>query len=242
MVIYHGTTAYLCTYLPSDPLYMSFSITAYAWYGCALAVLGIYGSFKVCTHRIQDAFSHPTSLTRPQRSPTFLTIFSNHLIIDTILSLVPKLGLIYLFHDLTADLCFTSKLNTSFWSPSSTSDLHGPGRVIQTSSPEDIVATIRARRHCETTILIAKIIFVGFLVLWTVAQWGLGLSIRRYAVKLEMHNSNLIHGDERVDVEKAFYEEESLADGYQDAVKAVSQWTWRENDVAVFVENAERPS
>ena len=50
ILIYHAATAYLCTFLTSDPLYMSFSVTAYAWYGCALAMLGIYGSYKVFTY------------------------------------------------------------------------------------------------------------------------------------------------------------------------------------------------
>ncbi|KEQ67354.1 uncharacterized protein M437DRAFT_80004 [Aureobasidium melanogenum CBS 110374] len=220
ILMYHATTAYLCTFLTSDPLYVSFSVTAYAWYGCVLAMLGIYGSFK--------------------KSPTHLTIFSNHLLIDTILSLVPKIGLVYLFHDVTSDLCFTSKLNTSFWFPSTTADLHGPGRVIQTSSPEQTLgASIKARRHCETDVLIAQIAFGAVLVFWTIAQWGMGLSVRRYALKLELHNHQ---ADQCVDEEKAFYKEESLADEYEDAVKNVQRWTRGEKDSATFIEVAEKPS
>ncbi|KAH0256434.1 hypothetical protein KCU71_g21908, partial [Aureobasidium melanogenum] len=220
ILIYHAATAYLCTFLTSDPLYVSFSVTAYAWYGCVLAMLGIYGSFK--------------------KSPTHLTIFSNHLLIDTVLSLVPKIGLVYLFHDVTSDLCFTSKLNTSFWFPSTTADLHGPGRVIQTSSPEQTLgASIKARRHCETDVLIAQIAFGAVLVFWTIAQWGMGLSVRRYALKLELHNYQTV---QCVDEEKAFYKEESLADEYEDAVKSVQQWARGEKDSTAFIEVAERPS
>ncbi|KAG9585285.1 hypothetical protein KCU86_g23089, partial [Aureobasidium melanogenum] len=212
ILIYHAATAYLCTFLTSDPLYVSFSVTAYAWYGCVLAMLGIYGSFK--------------------KSPTHLTIFSNHLLIDTVLSLVPKIGLVYLFHDVTSDLCFTSKLNTSFWFPSTTADLHGPGRVIQTSSPEQTLgASIKARRHCETDVLIAQIAFGAVLVFWTIAQWGMGLSVRRYALKLELHNYQTV---QCVDEEKAFYKEESLADEYEDAVKSVQQWARGEKDSTAF--------
>lgn len=175
-----------------------------------------------------------------QKSPTHLTIFSNHLLIDTILSLVPKIGLVYLFHDVTSDLCFTSKLNTSFWFPSTTADLHGPGRVIQTSSPEQTLgASIKARRHCETDVLIAQIAFGAVLVFWTIAQWGMGLSVRRYALKLELHN---YQADQCVDEEKAFYKEESLADEYEDAVKSVQRWTRGEKDSATFIEVAEKPS
>jgi hypothetical protein len=187
ILVTHAMTAYLCTFLPSDPLYLSCSVTAYAWYGCALAVLGMYGSFK--------------------RSPTHLTIFSNHLLIDTLLSLVPKIGLVHLFHNVTADLCFTSKLNTSFWFPSSAEPLHGPGRVIQTSSSElSLGASIKARRHCETDVLIAQITFGLVLLCWTVAQWSMGLTVRRYAAKLELHiqlDEPAIHG------EKAYRDEES---------------------------------
>lgn len=45
---YHAATAYLCTYLPSDPLYVSVSVSGYAWYGCVLSLLGVVGSIKVC--------------------------------------------------------------------------------------------------------------------------------------------------------------------------------------------------
>lgn len=175
-----------------------------------------------------------------QKSPTHLTIFSNHLLIDTVLSLVPKTGLVYLFHDVTADLCFTSKLNTSFWFPSTTADLHGPGRVIQTSSPDQTLgASIKARRHCETDILIAQIAFGAVLVFWTIAQWGMGLSVRRYALKLELHNYQAVQS---VDEEKAFYKEDSLADEYQDAVKSAQQRARGEKDNTTFIEVAERPS
>lgn len=44
---YHAATAYLCTYLPSDPLYVTLGVTGYAWYGCTLSVIGILGSIKV---------------------------------------------------------------------------------------------------------------------------------------------------------------------------------------------------
>ncbi|KEQ77529.1 hypothetical protein M436DRAFT_37083 [Aureobasidium namibiae CBS 147.97] len=223
ILIYHAATAYLCTFLTSDPLYMSFSVTAYAWYGCALAILGIYGSYK--------------------KSPTHLTIFSNHLLIDTVLSLVPKFGLVYLFYDVTADLCFTSKLNTSFWFPSSAADLHGSGRVIQTSSTEQTLgASIKARRHCETDVLIAQIAFGAVLVFWTIAQWGMGLSVRRYALRLELQNYNSIQRNERLDEEKALYKDEGYADEYQDHVHIVQQLKPSEKDSVTVIEIAEKHS
>lgn len=67
----------------------------------------------------------------------------------------------------------------------------------------------------------------------------MGLSVRRYALKLELHN---YQADQCVDEEKAFYKEESLADEYEDAVKSVQRWTRGEKDSATFIEVAEKPS
>lgn len=47
-LIFHFSAAYLCTYLPDDPLYLSVGITGYVWYGCAMSVLGLVGAAKVC--------------------------------------------------------------------------------------------------------------------------------------------------------------------------------------------------
>jgi hypothetical protein len=156
---------------------------------------------------------------------------------------VPKIGLVYLFHDVTADLCFTSKLNTSFWFPSTTADLHGPGRVIQTSSTEQTLrASIKARRHCETHVLIAQIAFGAVLAFWTVAQWGIGLSVRRYALRLELQNYNTIKPHECLDEEKASYEVEAFTDQYQDSVKLVQQSIFQEKDNTIVIEIAEKLS
>ncbi|GAB7354512.1 hypothetical protein MBLNU459_g4980t2 [Dothideomycetes sp. NU459] len=180
-----------------DPLYVSLGVTGYAWYGCVLSGIGIAGSIK--------------------RSPTLLTIFSNHLLIDTVLSLVPKIGLLYLFSDLTKDLCFTP-LSTTFWLPSETSSLHGPGRVIELSGQLS-----KSHQNCEIGLVCAQVVLLFILVLWTGAQWGLGLGIRRYALKLEMAELRAMPGD--AEKMESFYEE-SLADGYHDAVRAVQEWTW----------------
>lgn len=165
----------------------------------------------------------PPANTNQKRSPILLTIFSNHLLIDTVLSLVPKIGLLYLFHDLTSDLCLSS-FSTTFWTPHGDSSLHGPGRVV-VSSDHQWAETMKARRNCELGISIARVLLLAVLVLWTTAQWGLGFYIRRYAVKLEIRQRVAQNTDYTPDLEKAFYEEDSLADGYQDAVKTVSEWT-----------------
>lgn len=182
-----------------------------------------------------------------------LTVFSNHLLIDTAISLVPKLGLAFLFRDMTRDLCHgSSNVQVRFWHPSAPSSLlHGPGRVIvEGTRPSSTGAAAHlSRQRCESGLAVAQLLLLAVLVLWTVAQWGMGLAIRRYALKLEMAEevqaaeSGLVKRP-GMDVEKkaaaaAFFREDSIADGYHDAVKAMQEWTWtgaarRNMSVAVF--------
>lgn len=178
----------------------------------------------------------------PQKSPTLLTIFSNHLLIDTVLSLVPKLGLLYLFYDLTSDLCLGS-LSSNFWLPSEDSSLHGPGRVTVSSDSNDSqhwAQAMASRRHCEHGVSIARLALLAILVLWTVSQWGLGLYIRRYAVRMDLKHRLSQSVDSTFDVEKAFYEEDSLADDYQDALKSVQGWTWNGSEKEPIIEFVEK--
>lgn len=82
----------------------------------------------------------------------------------------------------------------------------------------------------------ARVALLAVLIFWTTAQWGLGLYIRRYAVKLEINGRASQGGDSIRDLEKAFYEEDSLADEYRDAVRAVSTWTRSGNEKQPVIE------
>ncbi|KAG9571499.1 hypothetical protein KCU79_g177, partial [Aureobasidium melanogenum] len=57
-------------------------ITAYVWNACALSLLGVVG---ICI-----------------RSPSLVTVFANHLLIDAFVSLIPKLGLTLIVNRHTA--------------------------------------------------------------------------------------------------------------------------------------------
>lgn len=105
--------------------------------------------------------------------------------------------------------------------------LQAPDRI-----GDRLADAVTSRRRCDLGVSVAQVVFLAVLVLWTTAQWGFGLYIRRYAVKLDIANtmSDRKQPAEVRDVEKAFYEEDSLADGYFDAVESVKQWTWNGNE------------
>jgi len=70
----------------------------------------------------------------------------------------------------------------------------------------------------------------------------MGLSVRRYALRLELQNYNTPVGNESIDQEKGFYQDESFANLHQISVEPVQQWTCREKDSTTVIEVAEKPS
>ena len=93
---------------------------------------------------------------------------------------------------------------------------------------EQYAQAVKARRHCEFGLAVARITLLGLLVLWTTAQWGLGLYIRRYAVRLDIQDRAARGQFSSMDAEKGqVYAEDgkmSLADEHDDHVEAVQPW------------------
>lgn len=118
-----------------------------------------------------------TNKLPPQRQLILLSIFSNHLLIDTVLSCIPKLGLLYFFSDLTRTVC----VSATQWHHSPSPLLDKRGGMM----PEDPHRALKRKRQCEVSFLVAQIALLAILVVWTAAQWSLGMAIRGYAVRLE---------------------------------------------------------
>jgi hypothetical protein len=70
----------------------------------------------------------------------------------------------------------------------------------------------------------------------------MGLSVRRYALRLELQNYTTEQCNERMDEEKRFHEDERFADDYQSPVEPVQQWACFEKDSTTIIEVAEKPS
>lgn len=70
----------------------------------------------------------------------------------------------------------------------------------------------------------------------------MGLSVRRYALRLELQNYNTEQCNEPMDEEKRFYEDERFADDYQSPVEPVQQWKYLEKDSLTVIEVAEKSS
>lgn len=191
-LIYYATATYICTHLflfsasspSSSPLYiLSVSTTAYAWYSLSISLLGLVGAH---THK-----------------PILLTIFSNHLLIDTVLSLVLKAALLWLFHDMTSDICFSPSLSFSSSSSSTSRPHHHASSFWEipggSSSAHHAFSSQPGGHHpagsngsgsggnspCDVGVTVARFVLLVFLGLFTTAQWGLGLYVRRYAASID---------------------------------------------------------
>lgn len=159
------------------------------------------GAMRVCGSR----FTVLIVLTCPQHSSTLITIFSNHLLIDTVLSLVPRLGLMYFFSDLVHSSCpepFTSSHNEGFIATHKAMVTRYDFEEVTSPFVENVV-----RQHqCETSLLAGSGLFMGIVLVLAIGQWHLGSSIRRYAQHLESVGEAM---DMVVDLEKAaFYQDE----------------------------------
>lgn len=108
-----------------------------------------------------------------QRSSTLLTIFANHLTVDAILSLAPKVCGLYVFNNLTRDLCSSGSIVSELRRPGNTANGHACGGLLGQS------------KRCQLVILAAHMLLLGVLVAWTLAQWSLGITIRSYARALD---------------------------------------------------------
>lgn len=180
-LVFYGATAYLCTFLPSDPLHICTSITAYVWNACALSLLGVVGICIVCR---SSSRLFPCYLVL-QCSPSLVTIFANHLLIDAFVSLIPKLGLVLIVNPHAVCPC------TSAFSPL-------PCCTLQAMYPEAAVvewnrmetwglATGAAfLRDCRSVVSTTRVILIPLVIILTVAQCRLSMKVRAFAAKLEL--------------------------------------------------------
>lgn len=160
--LYHALTAYLFTYLPHDSIYIYLGAVGYAYYGLVSSTLGIWGASK--------------------HSSDLLVIFSHHLFLDTILSAIPKATILYFFHDLMRDSCAPDWTSNR---PSYRSAFNAGNGYISLSSHSQHDFSLSTQTHkCEALVMTAQLVVFGSLLLWTLGQWSLATSIRRYSLFL----------------------------------------------------------
>ncbi|KAF2836848.1 hypothetical protein M501DRAFT_987111 [Patellaria atrata CBS 101060] len=167
--IVNAVSAYLTQYLPNE-WRTGYSFRLYSGFACGACILGLWGALK--------ASSTPT------------TIFANHLLLDSLLSTLPRLALLLLTLSLPSSLCVSAPSSpSSAQLPLSPKIARHQAHSIDLSTPsadEDALIDAWLADHWTpqtcSLILWTLYAFFGMVVIGvTGAQWWAALRVREFA-------------------------------------------------------------
>ncbi|KAF2497944.1 hypothetical protein BU16DRAFT_330077 [Lophium mytilinum] len=146
----HLLSAIALQHLPTDPLHLGLNFSLYCIWAAALSFLGFVGAVK--------------------RSPALTTIFSHHLLLDALISTLPRLLLLPAFAALPRTLCAGIEYQRTILSPRDADELLG----------------FWTAERCRAGLWALQIIIGLVVVAMTGVQWWCALRVRGYAKYLEV--------------------------------------------------------
>ncbi|KAF2803449.1 uncharacterized protein BDZ99DRAFT_575954 [Mytilinidion resinicola] len=144
----HLLSAIALQHLPTDPLHLGLNFSLYCIWAAALSFLGLVGAVK--------------------RSPSLTTIFSHHLLLDALISTIPRL-LLPAFASLPRTLCAGIEYQRTILPP---------------RDAEQMLGFWTAER-CRASLWVLQIVIGLVVVAMTGVQWWCALRVRGYAKFLE---------------------------------------------------------
>lgn len=179
----HSLSAILLHHLPADPLNLASNFALYSVYAAVLSALGLAGAVK--------------------RSPTLVTIFTHHLLIDAILSTIPRVLLIPAIASIPGTLCAEVEYQRSQLSPRDARALFG----------------FWTADRCRVGLWAAQAVVALLVLAVTAVQWWCAWRVREYARWLEEGDRREREGDvekggwgEEKEKEKEAWDEKRRAD------------------------------
>lgn len=155
----HSLSAILLHHLPADPLNLASNFALYSVYAAVLSALGLAGAVK--------------------RSPTLVTIFTHHLLIDAILSTIPRVLLIPAIASIPGTLCAEVEYQRSQLSPRDARALFG----------------FWTADRCRAGLWAAQAVVALLALAMTAVQWWCAWRVRGYARWLEERDRREREGD-----------------------------------------------
>jgi hypothetical protein len=160
----------LFTQLPDDPYHLANNFSWYLHFANVLSVFGFIGALR------QHALS--------------VALFSNYLILDTILCTIPRFLIVSLLQDLSASLCapspsphpYTSS-NSQFLSSTTSSSLSSPSpppNPFSSWRPNDTWSEV----GCYRIVSLAQLTIAAGVIAATLLQFVGALAVREYAKAL----------------------------------------------------------
>lgn len=209
--IINALTSILLHYLPNDPFRLAANLSLYCFFATLISIAGFVGAYKV-SHLLhcqpkplsgvltddlnvatRPSLNFPLTCDILQRHPTLVQIFSNHLLVDAVLTTLPRLVLIYLSTSLPPTICHPSPAWLAFY-PSNDE--------ISPSSPEEWERmarwSTRAEHTCQVVVWTLQVIVGVLVVCETMMQWWVALRVREYARELSRREDEKIKRDEPI--------------------------------------------
>ncbi|KAJ9667056.1 hypothetical protein H2201_002891 [Coniosporium apollinis] len=155
-------------YLPDEPYHLTRTSTLYASFAGVLSFLGLVGAIR--------------------RNSALVTIFANYLLVDAVVSTVPRLLILALLAELPGSFCRELEFGLPdagermFLGP----DIGGDGtlgREVGRGLEEWLVEGWDIRR-CAMAMGVVQLVVGAVLVGTVIAQWWCALRVRRYAADL----------------------------------------------------------
>jgi hypothetical protein len=195
MLLSLGTTLAL-QYMPNDPLHLRRNFTLYSLFVVFASGAGFIGALRV---RNKMAYIHRDHANmQPQRNHALLSLFASHLLLDSILYLIPRIILLNFTVSIPALLCSPP-------APSTRND-----DVYRVHQNPRMAQRFLASKRCKTMSWALECCVVSGSLLLMGLQFWLALKIRRYAQYLERRELQL-----KMEVEKRLDKDEkhSYRDG-----------------------------
>ncbi|KIW00634.1 uncharacterized protein PV09_07828 [Verruconis gallopava] len=146
-------TTYILQYMPNDPLHLRRNFTIYSVFVLFVSAAGFVGAWT--------------------RNPTLLSLFASHLLLDSILYLIPRVIL----------LNFSISLPTLLCSPSYPSTRND--EVYRVHQTQRVAQRFLSSRRCRSVSWAVECCVVSGALLAMILQFWLGLKLRRYAQYLD---------------------------------------------------------
>jgi len=168
-------TSYALQYLPSDPLHLRRNFTLYSLFVAIISAGGVYGAVK--------------------RNATLLSLFASHLLLDSILYLIPRILLLNFTFSLPALVC------SPFRQSSRNVDVYRVHR-----NPR-MAQNLMDSKRCQTMSWAIEWSVISGALAFMILQFLLALKVRRYAQYLDDREAQIMMEAEKRSARKGTYKD-----------------------------------
>ncbi|KAF2232658.1 hypothetical protein EV356DRAFT_534386 [Viridothelium virens] len=150
-------SVFVLRYVPDDSLHLALRILIYSYFAAGVSLLGLIGACK--------------------RNSALITVFANHLLLDAILCMIPRVVVMIFLSRIWEGFCVD---RASVWFPSEQSGANDRDATLEQMR----VQYGAEQQRCMKVLWGVQAAVTVAAVVTTTAQWSLAMRIRLYAKSL----------------------------------------------------------